>query len=340
MKKTVNFVLAAVAFCFILLQRPYAQESDVTEFKILFGSCNRVELQNPFWEQMAQNQADVFIWGGDAIYADTRNMRKMKKMYVAQKKIPDYKAFAESILVMGTWDDHDYGLNDAGAEYDQKQKSQKLFLDFIEIPKNAETRKTEGVYTSRDFEVSGKKIKIIILDTRYFRSNLKRSANPEKRYDPTTDSSKTMLGKTQWDWLARELQDKTDFTVIMSSIQFLSHEHGFEAWGNFPYEVARFEGLIKNSNANGVILLSGDRHIAEFSKKEIPGLQYPLIDFTSSGLTHTYTAFDGEPNEYRVGEVVTRKNYGLVSINLNTNAVNFKIMGENNEVLQEIEQDY
>ena len=128
MKKTVNFVLAAVAFCFILLQRPYAQESDVTEFKILFGSCNRVELQNPFWEQMAQNQADVFIWGGDAIYADTRNMRKMKKMYVAQKKIPDYKAFAESILVMGTWDDHDYGLTMPEPNMTKSKKVKSCFL--------------------------------------------------------------------------------------------------------------------------------------------------------------------------------------------------------------------
>ena len=340
MKNTGIRRFSILLFCVLVFQTLCAQKEDSGTFKILFGSCNRTELPNPFWDQMAAAQADVFIWGGDAIYADTRNMRKMKKMYRAQKSIPEYKAFAESIPVMGTWDDHDYGLNDAGAEYAEKQKSQQLFLDFIGMPSDAETRQTEGVYASKDFSVSGKTIKIIVLDTRYFRSKLKSATDPEKRYVPSTDTTATMLGKEQWAWLAKELSEAADFTVIMSSIQFLSKEHGFETWGNFPHEVARFEQLIKESNSKAVILLSGDRHIAEFSKKELPGLEYPLIDFTSSGLTHTYTAFDGEPNSYRVGEVVTLKNYGLVAIDLSTNEVHFKMMGENNEVLQALTQDY
>ncbi len=340
MIKTLNHPLTLLVFCFLGFSNLIAQEPNVSQFQILFGSCNRVELRNPFWEQMERTEADVFIWGGDAIYADTHNMRKMKNMYDAQKSLAAYKAFAESIPVMGTWDDHDYGLNDAGAEYGKKQKSQQLFLDFIGMPKNAETRTTDGVYTSKDFSITGKTIKIIVLDTRYFRSKLKRATNPEKRYEPVTDTTKTILGEAQWIWLNQELQEETEFTVIMSSIQFLSNEHGFESWGNFPHEVKRLENLIQNSNTKGLIILSGDRHIAEISKKQLSGLDYPLIDFTSSGLTHTYEAFDGEPNSYRVGEVVTRKNYGLVSIDLRTNEVEFKIMGENNEVLQAITQGY
>jgi alkaline phosphatase D len=34
--------------------------------------------------------------------------------------------------VIGTWDDHDYGLNDAGKEYSGKVFSQRLMLDFLD----------------------------------------------------------------------------------------------------------------------------------------------------------------------------------------------------------------
>jgi alkaline phosphatase D len=38
-----------------------------------------------------------------------------------------------------------------------------------------------------------------------------------------------MLGVTQWAWLEKELTiSKADFNVIMSSVQLLSAEHGFE----------------------------------------------------------------------------------------------------------------
>lgn len=34
--------------------------------------------------------------------------------------------------VIGTWDDHDYGLNDAGKEFSGKNMTQKLLLDFLD----------------------------------------------------------------------------------------------------------------------------------------------------------------------------------------------------------------
>ena len=126
----------------------------------------------------------------------------------------------------------------------------------------------------------------------------------------------------------------------MSSIQVLSGEHGFETWGNFPLEVKKLESLIAQSGAKGVVLLSGDRHISEFSKTDIAGLSYPLIDFTSSGLTHSYSSFSGEPNQHRVGEVVSDKSYGIINLYIQDKAADFKMMGDNGEVLQELKQRY
>ncbi|MDP5044108.1 MAG: alkaline phosphatase family protein [Leeuwenhoekiella sp.] len=318
-----------------------AQETTYTsDFTIAFGSCNRVDLPNPFWNDIASKNADVFIWGGDVIYADTEDMTVMEAMYKQQKANPDYKAFAEKTEILGTWDDHDYGINDGGASYGKKHTSQNLFLDFLNVPKDAKVRDQEGVYTSKNYYKEGKWIKIIILDTRYFRSDLTDSEIAGKRYEPNTTEAGTILGAEQWSWLEKQFEEKSDFCVVMSSIQFLSAEHGFETWGNFPSEIERFENLVKNANAQRVVLLSGDRHISEFSRKNIEGIDYPLIDFTSSGLTHSYSSYSGEPNQYRVGDVISVRSYGLLNIDLDKHIINFKIMGVNDQILSELSQHY
>lgn len=39
--------------------------------------------------------------------------------------------------VIGTWDDHDYGLNDAGKEFSRKVTNQRLLLDFLGEPQDS-----------------------------------------------------------------------------------------------------------------------------------------------------------------------------------------------------------
>jgi len=312
-----------------------------TDFIIAFGSCNNQNLPNTLWKEILKNNPDVWIWGGDVIYADTENMNYLEQNYLQQKNNNDYLNFSKNIDVLATWDDHDYGMNDGGAGYPKKAASQQLFLDFFNIPKNDERRKQEGVYFSKNFTVINKTIKVILLDTRYFRSALTPDTETKKRYKPNKYGEGTMLGETQWNWLKDQLENsKASYTIIVSSIQFLSSQHGFESWGNMPHEVAKLESLIKTTNSKNVIILSGDRHIAEFSKKNIEGLNYPLIDFTSSGLTHSYTNYSSEPNKYRVGSVVSKKNFGILKFNLKTNTIIMEIRGENNKLYETLTQNY
>ena len=145
----------------------------------------------------------------------------------------------------------------------------------------------------------------------------------------------------QWQWLENTLNNsEADFNLIVSSIQFLSTEHGYETWGNMPHEVNKLKSLIGTSKAKGVIILSGDRHISEFSKTAIEGVDYPLIDFTSSGMTHSYSNFGGEPNQYRKGKVVSDLSFGLLKINFEAKKVIMQMRGENNVLQQELIQTY
>lgn len=311
------------------------------EFVLSFGSCNNQNVQNNLWEPILNHNPDLFIWGGDIIYSDTEDMKFMAKNYAKMKSDSAYVYFKKKVPILGTWDDHDYGLNDGGANYKQKDSVQQIFLNFFDVPTDDPRRMQKGVYCAREFEVGDASIKIIILDTRFFRSDLSKDPTGVKRYIPNQSDSITMLGASQWEWLEEELSNsKAQFNVIMSSIQLLSYEHGFESWGTMPQEVKKMETMLSKSKARGIIFLSGDRHIAEISSKEIEGLDFPLIDMTSSGMTHSYDSFKGEPNPYRITDVVPYKNFGILKFDFEKNKVTMEIRGEENVLYQAIEQKY
>ncbi|WP_340199145.1 alkaline phosphatase D family protein [Ascidiimonas sp. W6] len=311
------------------------------DFTIAFGSCNNTSLPNNLWDDIQNDHPDVWIWGGDIVYADTDNPEKLKSFYDRQLAIPGYQKIMEKMEVLGTWDDHDYGLNDGGAFFDFKEKSQELFLDFLHVPANDSRRERKGVYHSVEYDLQAGKVKVIVLDTRYFRDNLTDDLESKNRYKPNPYGQGTILGDAQWKWFIEELSSsEADFNIVISSIQLLSDKHGYETWGNFPHEVDKFKSVISKSKAKGVIVLSGDRHISDFSKTSIKGVSYPLIDFTSSGLTHSATNNKGEENPYRVGSLVNKKSYGLLRFNFESRAVIMQMKGDNGEIQQTLKQLY
>lgn len=308
---------------------------------IAFGSCNKQYITNVLWKPIIANQPNVWVWGGDVVYADTDDMTKLKKVYDKQLQNKEYQKLTASTKILGTWDDHDYGLNDGGEAFHAKIESQQLFLDFIGVSKNNKRRQREGIYHSEIIKTSGGTVKIIVLDTRYFRTALTPLKGEKTRYTAGVYGEGTILGAEQWQWLTKELiNSEADFNVIVSSIQFLSNEHHFETWGNFPHEVDKLKLIIAGTEAKGVIILSGDRHISEFSKTKVEDLAYPLIDFTSSGLTHAYTSYDNEPNMFRVGDVVSKVSFGLLKFDFKSKTVRMEIRGKENRKLQALIQRY
>jgi alkaline phosphatase D len=100
--------------------------------------------------------------------------------------------------------------------------------------------------------------------------------------------------------------------IIVSGVQVVTEGHGWERWGNFPRERERLYRLIGSTGAQGVVLLSGDRHIGALYR-ESSGTPYPLVEMTSSGITHPWrAASEAGPN--RLGELFTDLHYGTVDI--------------------------
>lgn len=306
-----------------------------------FGSCNNQSMKNTLFKEVLKNNPSTFIWGGDIIYSDTDNSSILDTNFKNYKQDSIYTDFASKINIIGTWDDHDYGVNDGGFENPIKNEAQQIFLDFLNVSKNDKRRNQEGIYSVKTIEKDSNSVKIILLDTRFFRTQLTKDPTGEKRYIPNEYGTGTMLGEKQWQWLESELKtSESAFNVIVSSIQFLSIEHGYESWGTMPHEVDKLKNMILKTQARNVIILSGDRHISEISKSNMGKFKYPLIDFTSSGMTHAYNDFPGEENPFRVSNVIKQNNFGLLQFDFDNNQVLFEIRGENNIVLEQFTQQY
>ena len=279
---------------------------------IAFGSCSKQSLPQPLWDDVVAQHPNLWIWLGDNIYGDSESMDTLRTKYALQKSNPVYQQLRQSATVLGVWDDHDYGVNDGGKEYPRRRESQQLLLDFLDVPTNDPRRTQEGAYSAQTFGPAGKRVKVVLLDGRYFRDPLKKDGKAN-----VPDPSGDLLGETQWQWLEKQLTNSdADVHVIGCGIQFLTDEHPYEKWANFPTAQQRLFDLLGKTKPKGAMLISGDRHIAEIAKKRIPGLPYDLYDITSSGLTHVSKPYE-EPNRHRVGAKINELNYGLITINWN-----------------------
>ena len=282
---------------------------------IAFGSCLQEKRPQPIWEGVLATKPDIFVLLGDNIYGDTRDMAKLREKWSVFAKKPGFRKLRQSCRLLAIWDDHDYGENDAGIEYPKKVESQQIFLDFLGEPKNAFRRKTPGIYDAVTIGPEGQRVQFILLDTRYFRTALKRNPNRQKGkgpYGPNKSEKAEVLGAAQWKWLEKTLREPADIRIIASSIQVVSTTHGWETWGNFPKERERFLELLKKTKANGVIILSGDRHSAEISKLE-GVLPYPLFDVTASAMNQSMRP-NNEENPNRIGDRYFKENFGLLKI--------------------------
>lgn len=284
--------------------------------RIAFGSCINTNT-HPMLDRALQVPFDLFILLGDNIYADTTNAAVMQRKYDALKQSPFFRALRQKAPLLATWDDHDYGANDAGAEYAMKVGSQKLFLDFLDEPPDSARRQQAGIYDARTFGPPGRRVQVILLDTRCFRSVLVTGENHAipsgGKYIPNPAAAATILGERQWSWLDQQLRGPAEVRLIASSIQFISEFSGAEAWANTPREKARMLDLLKRTRAQGVVFLSGDRHWAELSRLDREG-DYPLYDLTSSALTQRHQRGTPTPNRYREGATYHDANLGLIQI--------------------------
>ena len=152
---------------------------------------------------------------------------------------------------MAAWDNHDYGKHSGGAEFELQQVSQQIFLDFFDEPADSERRLSPGIYDAKIIGPVGKRVQIILLDTRCFKGPfIKDTRSKEEKaaagnvgsmanYIPNTSPEVTLLGETQWDWLEQQLKQPAEIRLVVSSTQVVADQKAMDEWGNYPLERKR-----------------------------------------------------------------------------------------------------
>eukprot|EP01134_Creolimax_fragrantissima_P006551 CFRG6551T1 len=308
--------------------------------KLAFGSCSKHHLPQPVWPRVLEYDPQVWVWLGDAVYADKRNfafnwqstdVEVMQSTWDTQKNHDGYKQLVKhDTQIIGTWDDHDYGINDGGAEYVNKSLSQNQFLNFLDEPEDSIRWQREGVYASYGYGEGDKRVLVVLLDVRY---HFEREIIDELNNRTIDD----LLGEEQWGWLQQQLQDPAPLKIIGSGIQVIANTVVVDTWRRHRFSFRRLQKLIGDTQSRGVVFISGDVHFTEMSccaDQYCAAAGYPLYDLTSSGLTHacfgnwtmgvvcefalTWLSWAS----HRVDEMHGQLNYGQISINWEEGTLN------------------
>ncbi len=319
--------------------------ADTVITRFAFGSCVNENRDMKFWDVIAAQNPQAFLLIGDNVYGDTRltHGADIPTLAASYKKLSsrvEFDRFRRSIPMMTMWDDHDYGANDSGGAFAFKEWAEKIYESYWGASDEVKSR--PGVYESRIVGPKGKRVQFIMLDGRFFRSDLAsmtyRDPSPTLGwYIPNMDPNATILGETQWDWLAQQLEKPAELRFIISSTQVITDAHNFEGWTNFPKERDRLYALLGQKGVHNAIFLSGDRHSGGFYKTNAPGLSQPLWDFTSSSLNFAFGKGDGgdrEPDPRRTGGLWGIPNFGQIDIDWATQKVTMTLRKDDGSVIE------
>jgi alkaline phosphatase D len=307
----------------LALPAPRLLAADAPLTRIALGSCLHQDKPQPIWDAVLASSPDLFIFLGDNIYGDSDDPAVLAAKYAQLAAVPGFRRLRESASVLATWDDHDYGRNDAGAEYPVREASRALFMDFWQVAADSPRRTQEGgIYGAEIIGPPGRRVQILLPDLRWNRTPLRsvqgtaalarRDAADMGPYEPDPSPSASLLGAAQWRWLETELSKPAEVRILASSLQALATFTGWEAWANFPAERTRLLELLAATTDSVNIIISGDVHWCEYSRLEPAGNREALAELTCSGLTETWEKIS--PNELRVGTAYAVQNFGLIDI--------------------------
>ena len=251
------------------------------------------------WPHMKSRQPSAFVWVGDAVYADdfewtpaaerksmTDSIKRrvkeavpedFERLYQGLLRNYAYRSFIQASseaeagpLIMGTFDDHDYGRNNGDQTYKYKRESAMLFMDFI-AKSNQNKHATDfgamenraasgkGLYGVKVMDFSRQPSEQVLSDQEAgldsdavpeWESSLRLSDKtvaifvldcrsnktpwPKRTFFAPSTSNGDFLGEEQWRWFQEALRRSTaSVNIVVQGLQ-VHAEHMFD--GNIAEE--------------------------------------------------------------------------------------------------------
>ncbi len=140
---------------------------------------------------------------------------------------------------------------------------------------------------------------------------------------------------------ANSLEKPADLRLLVSSIQVVADEHGWEARRTMPLEREKLYSIIADIVATDTIILSDDRHVGGLYRQTIsPGIM--LSEVTSSSLNLPWSNWNPgkdrveETGPYQIGNLYGKANYGLMDIDWTSRQVIAQLKSENGATTRSI----
>ncbi len=294
------------------------------DFAFVFGSCaflNDPAFDRPgpaygqgteIFQHIADSGADFMIWDGDTWYYQEPDFDSVSGLWYRashQRATPELQRLFASMSHYAIWDDHDYGSNDSNKAYEFKNETLAIFRAYWPNPGSGEAQHP-GVF----FKFFWSDAAFFLTDDRWYRD--------DDHLDPSqADGIKTQLGAPQRDWLKQSLLAAQHLGLypwkfVVTGGQLLTDFDG-ENFSNFAEERQDLLDFIAHHGITGVVILSGDVHFTELTKRQLTASQ-SIYELTSSPLSSRVDFPDEERRDHdphRVGgTLVTDPNYCRLAI--------------------------
>ena len=301
-----------------LRAQPYWTNDDAPDITIAIGSCFFLAAAEPPWnartygggyeifDAIAAKAPDLMVWLGDNLYfqpPDELDPASMAARYRRQRALPSLQRLLVAAPQLATWDDHDYGPNDADMSYVLKAESLALFRRYWANPSYG-LPDAPGVFGRARWG----DVDVFLLDDRWY-----RSANRSN-----DEAGKTMFGAQQLAWLRNALvYSRATLKLVVNGSQVWNRANRFEGLNHFTHEQKALADWLIAQRVEGVMFASGDRHFTELLRIERPDA-YPLFEFTSSPLTsrawENPEAAERSNPDVVPGTLIGKRQFGLIRV--------------------------
>ncbi|WP_425613741.1 alkaline phosphatase [Anatilimnocola sp. NA78] len=242
-----------------------------SKVSLVLGSCaTEDEGSRGVWRRILAEKVDGLVLCGDTPYIDSTDLTKQRQRYRAFSAVPEFQGIAKSLPVWGTWDDHDFGKNDADGRLKGKENALQAFKEYRANANFGENG--VGIFTKFRFGP----VEVFLIDARWF-----ANTGPS----PVDEKKPTLLGKAQFDWLLGSLKASTSpWKVLLTGIIWDAKTNGEkDHWETYAHERRAIFDFIRQEKINGVVLFGGDIHVTRVLRYDAEKtVGYPLYQFISS----------------------------------------------------------
>jgi len=265
----------------------YALDLSPRRVRVAFLSCMLDLLhRDDIWRRFEAAAPEAVLFLGDNVYADRTSFinknpadeKQLWERYVLTRNRVSMYFQRRLRPVLATWDDHDFGADNAYRDFPWAAASKFTFETFFAQTPRPSLLAGPGI--ARRWTAFG--ADFVLLDGRTFR-------------DDARLADAKIIGDEQERWMLDGAVAGRPTWLLNGSVYFGAYQNSESFEGNFPRDFADFLGKLSSSPALHCFV-SGDVHFSEVMDIEAAKIGYPTFELIASSM-HSYS-FPGHENRF------------------------------------------